>query len=669
MKTKYLFPLMVFLIPFFAFSQQKTNIDSLIRIAISQKSNKNVFLPNKDSLFKRLPFAKSPKERIKLIYQTINYGLENSKEGLNYHYKILAWARKNNDPVSEAVITSELGFNFYNNGDNTEGQQLDFAALKMAEKTRNNQAIGIAYDNLGFCYANNINLSKSYFKKSLQFSKAGGDDLFVAYGLGELGILYYQQHKTDSAIYFEQKAFESSVRTNNAVQVSRSLFELGEMQKDDRLKLKYYWAGASIANAKQDTIELIYAAKNLASYYEQHDSIDSGIFYAKKAYRLSANKALSDQIEPAHLLIQLYKGRNADSTLKYTNIYYADRDSMYSISKTERAQSMAFAEQQRQEEAAAQKKAYQTTLRLYMLIAIIVFLIVLAFVFWRNNRQKEKANEQLQIQKEQIQTTLQELKSTQTQLIQSEKMASLGELTAGIAHEIQNPLNFVNNFSEVNTELIDEMKQEIDKGDLAEIKALAIDIEENSKKINLHGRRADAIVKGMLQHSQTGSGTKEPTNINALAGECMRLAYHGLRAKDKSFNVEMVRHFDETLPPINVIPQDMVRVILNLLNNAFYAVNQKQKTAGADYKPEVSLTTAAENGQVIIKVKDNGTGIPDAIKEKIMQPFFTTKPTGEGTGLGLSLTYDMVVKGHGGSIKVNSIDGEGSEFIVSLPLK
>ena len=264
--------------------------------------------------------------------------------------------------------------------------------------------------------------------------------------------------------------------------------------------------------------------------------------------------------------------------------------------------------------------------------------------------------------------SLTDLKATQTQLIQSEKMASLGELTAGIAHEIQNPLNFVNNFSDVNTELIGEMKQEIDKGDLDEIKAIATDIEENSKKINQHGKRAAAIVNGMLQHCKSGSGTKEPTNINALAGECMHLAYHGLRAKDKSFNAELVTHFDETLPPINVIPQDMVRVMINLFNNAFYAVNQKAKHSGEGYIPEVSVTTLSKKDGVIIRVKDNGIGIPEAIKDKIMQPFFTTKPTGEGTGLGLSLTYDMVVNGHGGVLTVDTKENKYSIFTIQLPL-
>jgi len=247
-------------------------------------------------------------------------------------------------------------------------------------------------------------------------------------------------------------------------------------------------------------------------------------------------------------------------------------------------------------------------------------------------------------------------------------MASLGELTAGIAHEIQNPLNFVNNFSEVSAELVDELRRELNNGDKEEAIAISEDIKQNLEKIQHHGKRADAIVKGMLQHSRSSSGKKEPADINALADEYLRLSYHGLRAKDKSFNAELVTHFDAKLPKVNVIPQDMGRVLLNLFNNAFYAVNQKAKTAGPDYNPEVTVTTATENRQVIIKVKDNGVGIPDAIKEKILQPFFTTKPTGEGTGLGLSLSYDILVKGHNGALDIISKEGEGSEFIVKLPV-
>ena len=283
-------------------------------------------------------------------------------------------------------------------------------------------------------------------------------------------------------------------------------------------------------------------------------------------------------------------------------------------------------------------------------------------------KQLSEQQEEITTQRDQLADTITDLKATQNQLIQSEKMASLGELTAGIAHEIQNPLNFVNNFSEVSKELMEELSEELDKGDIKEVKAISLDVIQNLEKINHHGKRADFIVKGMLQHSHNSTGERQLTNINVLADEFLKLSYHGLRAKDKSFNAEIVTHFAPDLPKVNIVQQDIGRVLLNLFNNAFYAVNEKQKTVKTDYKPAIAVSTYAENGHVIIKVKDNGIGIPDAIKDKIMQPFFTTKPTGEGTGLGLSLSYDMVVKGHGGKIELITIVGEFTEFIVTLPL-
>jgi two-component system NtrC family sensor kinase len=271
-------------------------------------------------------------------------------------------------------------------------------------------------------------------------------------------------------------------------------------------------------------------------------------------------------------------------------------------------------------------------------------------------------------QKNELQETVKLLQATQEQLIQQEKLASLGELTAGIAHEIQNPLNFVNNFSEVSMELVDEMGEELTKGDMDEARAIANDIKQNLEKIIHHGKRADGIVKNMLQHSRSNSGEKQPTDINALADEYLRLSYHGLRAKDKMFNSNMVTTLDPALPKLNVISQDIGRVLLNLFNNAFYAVQQRQKAEGSDYKPEVKVSTAVKGKVVEIRVADNGTGIPDAVKDKILQPFFTTKPTGEGTGLGLSLSYDIVVKGHGGKMEINSKEGEHTEFVVRIPV-
>lgn len=278
----------------------------------------------------------------------------------------------------------------------------------------------------------------------------------------------------------------------------------------------------------------------------------------------------------------------------------------------------------------------------------------------------EEKRKTVEESKNALQKSLEELKAAQAQLIQSEKMASLGELTAGIAHEIQNPLNFVNNFSDVSNELVNEMKEELDKGNTDEAKAIADDVKQNLEKILHHGKRAGDIVKGMLQHSRTSTGQKELTDINALADEYLRLAYHGLRAKDKTFNAATKTDYDENIGLIKIIPQDVGRVILNLITNAFYAVNEKKKTAAEGYEPVVTISTKKLPAAVEIRVKDNGTGIAKEIVDKIFQPFFTTKPTGQGTGLGLSLSYD-IVKAHGGEIQVESGAGEGTTFSILLP--
>jgi signal transduction histidine kinase len=276
----------------------------------------------------------------------------------------------------------------------------------------------------------------------------------------------------------------------------------------------------------------------------------------------------------------------------------------------------------------------------------------------------------LEIAKQQVEHTLADLKLAQDQLVQAEKMASLGELTAGIAHEIQNPLNFVNNFSEVSKELLDEMKMEMDLGNSGQAKVIADSVINNLEKIHHHGKRADAIIKGMLQHSRSSTGQKEPVDINLLVDEYLRLTYHGLRAKDKSFHASFKTEFDNRAGAINILRQDMGRVILNLLTNAFYAVAEKNSAAGQKepkFEPVVTISTKRIGNIIEIRVRDNGNGIPQKVLGKIFQPFFTTKPTGQGTGLGLSLSYDIVTKGHGGELKVETREGEGTTFIVSLP--
>ncbi|MEP6950839.1 MAG: two-component regulator propeller domain-containing protein [Ginsengibacter sp.] len=329
----------------------------------------------------------------------------------------------------------------------------------------------------------------------------------------------------------------------------------------------------------------------------------------------------------------------------------------------------------------------------YLVAAILFISIIWGIIYYRSrNLIKEKHHleekvksrtsevvkqkEEISIQRDNLKQALEELKATQTQLIQSEKMASLGELTAGIAHEIQNPLNFVNNFSEVNTELIDEMKNELTNGNVQEANMIANNIKENEQKIVFHGKRADAIVKGMLQHSRSSTGKKEPTDINALTDEYLRLSYHGLRAKDKNFNATMKTDFDENIGNINIIPQEIGRVILNLFTNAFYAVNEKKKNpqlreGGVGYEPTVTVSTRLLNPPLAgrgaeIRVRDNGSGIPQKVLDKIFQPFFTTKPTGQGTGLGLSISYD-IIKSHGGEMSVETKENEFTEFMIILP--
>ncbi|HET7001504.1 MAG TPA: two-component regulator propeller domain-containing protein [Puia sp.] len=305
---------------------------------------------------------------------------------------------------------------------------------------------------------------------------------------------------------------------------------------------------------------------------------------------------------------------------------------------------------------------------IYVILFIVLAISIDRFQKVRILRaERERTRDREMAQAREIEKAYNELKLTQAQLIQSEKMASLGELTAGIAHEIQNPLNFVNNFSDINKELAGELQQELKSGRIEEAIAISNDLISNEEKINHHGKRADAIVKGMLQHTRSHTSTKESTNINALADEYLRLSYHGLRARDKSFNATMTTDFDPAIGNINIIPQDIGRVLLNLNNNAFYAVSEKKKKQPGNYEPTVSVSTRKVNGKVEIRVKDNGNGIPQKVIDKIFQPFFTTKPAGQGTGLGLSISYD-IIKAHGGELKVESKEWEGTEFVIQLPV-
>ncbi len=499
-----------------------------------------------------------------------------------------------------------------------------------------------------------------------------------------LGQSYLEAKKNDSALYYEKEAEWIALHDNSQTfrltkaymgTVEMHLGDIFKAMKNDSVPLAYYHKSFQTSVQNNNRAALSRVCLRLSQYHLNKRNKDSALYYSQKNLEILktlgsvTGKETNLGIGYENVYLSYKLNNQFDSAFKYLELALNTKDSLAKIRIGNLAefQNLTFSEQLRLQNLAKEKRLYQSRVRTYTLLVGLGIFLLIALILFRNNRQKQKTNKVLE-------KTLIDLKATQTQLIQSEKMASLGELTAGIAHEIQNPLNFVTNFSEVNTELIDEMQQEIDKGNLADAKAISNDIKENEQKINHHGKRADSIVKGMLQHSRSSSGVKEPTDINVLAEEYLRLAYHGLRAKDKSFNATMKTDFDEAIGHINIIPQEIGRVILNLITNAFYVVDEKKKSgienlpAGqAGYEPTVSVSTKKTGDKVEIKVADNGNGIPQKVLGKIFQPFFTTKPTGQGTGLGLSMSYDIVTKGHSGELKVVTDEGVGSEFIIILP--
>ena len=485
------------------------------------------------------------------------------------------------------------------------------------------------------------------------------------------GLSYSSLQKMDSALWSAQKAYEEDMkaqtRWNFPVHALAATYQIMG-QTDTAIAL--FKIAASMAMKELILKDVVDSYNSIAALYKERSQPDSAVAYARKSIALEKQINYRGALDAALLLSEVYEKRHRDdSALYYYKYAMGTKDSALSFAKVQQIQSIAFKEEikerEQRQQAELQQTKYRGQVKILIVLGVAVTLLSIALTLWRTNRHKQKANALLQKKNTQIEQTLVQLRTTQTQLIQSEKMASLGELTAGIAHEIQNPLNFVNNFSEVNNELIEEMNNE---GDINEIKALANNIKQNNEKIAFHGKRADAIVKGMLQHSRTTSGQKEATDINALTDEYLRLAYHGMRARDKSFNAKFQTDFDNSLGKINIVSQEIGRVILNLINNAFYAVSEKAKQNIVGYEPAVTVSVRKVRDRVELRVSDNGNGVPEKILDKIFQPFFTTKPTGQGTGLGLSLAYD-IVKAHGGEIKVETKEGEGSQFIVQLPFQ
>ncbi len=670
----------------------KTSIKIAILLLLPVWACAQQHLP--DSIARAYKNAATDSARYVTNVQAYSYFEEiNRDSALYYSGQTLALAQKNNKPLLVARSLASKGYQLTGMGRYAEALQCLLQGFAIAQDPKNASntwftvrqstpeknrllMLSLIHHMFGILMDRTQNTDQMifHFKEAKRIATSINNTGRIMIADMNLGNAYISLNKIDSASFFEDEALKLTLQGGQKKYIGYILSCLGDiaLKKGDKAKAKqFYYAAISTSIQQSNIANLTRSYLKLTNFYLGERDGDSSLYYAKKMLETfkTIGPSMSQQLNIGTAYQNLYDSyklrKQQDSAFKYAGLAIAAKDSIFKIRVASLAQfqNESFKEQMRFQEFQKERTATQTRVRTYSLLAGTGVFLIIALILYRNNRQKHKANVVLE-------GTLTDLKATQSQLIQAEKMASLGELTAGIAHEIQNPLNFVNNFSEVNTELIDELQQEIARGDMESVKAIATDIQENEKKINMHGKRADGIVKGMLQHSKADGGAKEPTDINLLADEFIRLGYHGLRAKDKSFNADLVTNFDEKLPKVNLVQQDIGRVMLNLFNNAFYAVQQKAKTAGPDYKPTIEVTTfyLPLQGAGGLKVKDNGTGMPDAIKEKIMQPFFTTKPTGEGTGLGLSLTYDMVVKGHGGTIQVTSKEGEGSEFIIQLPV-
>ena len=599
-------------------------------------------------------------------------------------------SRKLHYPTGEARALNNIATGLVQLGDYAKGLKSYNQAREIYIRLKNAQGEATILNNIADLYMQQgdwqmglLNMQECYaIYKTLSNPRASSKPIYFA----NIGECYYNLNQLDSSTFYLNQALplakEQKLGTYTTI-----LYILGDValaQNNKNSALNYYQQSIGYASQNDSYIQLFETYYRMAKLYQKTNQRDSIIRYAKLALQFSQKAPyIQGILKSSQLLVELYKNKNDSEALHYFEITIAAKDSLYSQDKIKQMLSISFEGKQRQQEIEIANVANQNRSRMGVLVGTLAFVGALAFGLLINNRQKQKANSLLEAQKEeikekshQLEKTLSNLKATQSQLIQSEKLASLGELTAGIAHEIQNPLNFVNNFAELSIHLAKEINLEINKPEIDKeyVDELLTDLKHNQEKINQHGKRASSIVKGMLEHSRTRSGVKELTNINKLCNEYFRLAYHGLRAKDKEFNCELISNFDETLPKIEIIPQDIGRVILNLINNAFYAVTEKKKLLGFEnltalipYNPTVTVSTHKLENVIEIRIKDNGTGIPESVKEKIFKPFFTTKPSGQGTGLGLSLAYDIITRGHNGKIEIETKEKEFTEFIINLP--
>jgi signal transduction histidine kinase len=575
----------------------------------------------------------------------------NCTTALGFIFKALELSLKTGFEESEVTVLYQIGVTYRQIANYDKALEYLFMSLSRSRSTGFVLMEAYCLNVIGSIFFETADYHRAldYYQQSLSIREKSGDKWGVAGSLDSIGLTYLKLQDAKKAIEFCNGSLDITKSTGDKKGEANALFHLAEAYAElGQIKLATSHCNESLAIRKsandrrgEAEIRLFIARLNKSTFVffpndELPEFLESTIEIAEK---ISAPDLAS---KARYFLYSFYKEKNlAADALHQLELHIAYEKQLHKDVINDKVIQLEISHK----EAEARKEAGKLATK---------------------NNELAALNQELQNQKETVERALQDLKSAQAQLIQSEKMASLGELTAGIAHEIQNPLNFVNNFSEVSNELISEMVEEVDKGNTKEVKEIAKDIQQNLEKILHHGKRADVIVKGMLQHSRSSTGQKEPTDINALCDEYLRLAYHGLRAKDNSFNASYKTDFDPNIGNIHIVPQDIGRVLLNLINNAFYAVDERKRQQQGGYEPTVTVSTKKMADKVEIKVSDNGNGISQQVLDKIFQPFFTTKPTGQGTGLGLSLSYD-IIKAHAGELRVETTIGEGSIFIIHIP--
>lgn len=620
------------------------------------------------------------------------------KKGLKYADELINLSEQSGDNTYLRVGYFLKGTKKRLLGDLHQALDAYFKSAEIARKTRHLKGEGEAYSAIADIYAvaNNPANARHYYQKAiltLRQSKprTKEDSITLASVLSNAGDAHLNTRNFDSALFYfnEAKVIFEKVRYQSGK--GYSLGNIGmayaNLGKND-LAEKNINEAIGILEKNQDYYPICVYLISMADVFLKKGDNQAALNYTFRSLRLAEQYGLKEQIADATLkLSELYeKAGNPGESLRYYKTHIAYRDSINNIANVQKMADLRtdyeVSQKQIEVNLLNQQKRTERNLSLALGIILALTMIILGILI-KNNKTRQKAYKILNLQKLQTdeqkskaEVALIELQATQQQLIQSAKMASLGELTAGVAHEIQNPLNFVNNFSEVSVDLLGELREDIvnklTASDKVEAEAVINDLADNLKKINHHGKRADSIVKGMLQHSRISSNKKEPTDINALTDEYLRLSYHGLRAKDNTFKASIETCFDNNIEKLPIVPQDVGRVLINIYNNAFYAVHEKAKSNINGYEPKVWVTTKGivNNGEfkgVQIRIRDNGMGIPEKILDKIYQPFFTTKPTGQGTGLGLSLSYDIITNEHRGELKVETKEGAYTEFIIYLP--